>query len=412
MKPTKFLILILTSFTLLNCSDIKDVKYGKQIFYADYDALLSNDYLKLYDNDLFEIALPNLYANGTYKVIEDTIFFEYFKYTGKRNQAYLMKQGFVYELEKKEGKWIYSTHDTSLGIYNERSSQIYHPEPKYNLLILVESDTTVLRDFYNEFCGGKEFNAVNMFNAHVMNDFENWHSWYFPTPDSDTLVDRICIGHTEDDFLVLGLSFYGYSSAKKQSDNIKRVSELKELLNAKFNVISSCVQKIDYPYDTKETIKSKSDFEEAKNNNNATMKDSILKLPDSEDVLILRTDFSSDRIWDDLCQSIAKSGSELDFQPYVEYLNSKEYSGLNPEFILNRDKNYKHHFIFVVDKITIEHPEHPILCMDLYDKPGETFRVVPAEMWAVENNLSISNVDFEDFLNSIDEDGIYRGLKY
>jgi len=51
-----------------------------------------------------------------------------------------------------------------------------------------------------------------------------------------------------------------------------------------------------------------------------------------------------------------------------------------------------------------------VLVVDLYDEPGRSFRVVPQEAWSVENNLSISNMDFEEFADSVDADGVFRGF--
>ena len=62
------------------------------------------------------------------------------------------------------------------------------------------------------------------------------------------------------------------------------------------------------------------------------------------------------------------------------------------------------------DRITLAQPNYPILVVDLYDQPGQTFRVIPAEMWGVENNLSIANMDFEEFADAVDQDGIFRGF--
>ena len=41
---------------------------------------------------------------------------------------------------------------------------------------------------------------------------------------------------------------------------------------------------------------------------------------------------------------------------------------------------------------------------------GATFRVVPSEMWSVQNNLTISNMDWEEFTDNVDTDGIFRGF--
>jgi hypothetical protein len=31
-------------------------------------------------------------------------------------------------------------------------------------------------------------------------------------------------------------------------------------------------------------------------------------------------------------------------------------------------------------------------------------------MWGIENNLSIANMDFEEFAENVDDDGIFRGF--
>jgi hypothetical protein len=46
----------------------------------------------------------------------------------------------------------------------------------------------------------------------------------------------------------------------------------------------------------------------------------------------------------------------------------------------------------------------------LPDEPGRGFRVVPAELWGVENNLSIANMDFAEFAHHADPDGVFRGF--
>jgi hypothetical protein len=38
------------------------------------------------------------------------------------------------------------------------------------------------------------------------------------------------------------------------------------------------------------------------------------------------------------------------------------------------------------------------------------FRVVPQEMWAVENNLSLGNMDFKEFADAVGQDGVFRGF--
>jgi hypothetical protein len=35
---------------------------------------------------------------------------------------------------------------------------------------------------------------------------------------------------------------------------------------------------------------------------------------------------------------------------------------------------------------------------------------VPAELWSVENNLSLANMDFHQFADNVAPDGVFRGF--
>jgi hypothetical protein len=66
--------------------------------------------------------------------------------------------------------------------------------------------------------------------------------------------------------------------------------------------------------------------------------------------------------------------------------------------------------VFISDQITFTSSEQPVLVVDLSEEPGRTFRVIPSEMWSVENNLSIANMDYSEFADNADPDGIFRGF--
>ena len=69
-----------------------------------------------------------------------------------------------------------------------------------------------------------------------------------------------------------------------------------------------------------------------------------------------------------------------------------------------------HSFVIVADRNSLISPDRALLVIDLLDDPGRTFRVIPAELWGVNNNLSISNMFFSDFAHSVDPDGVFRGF--
>ena len=133
-------------------------------------------------------------------------------------------------------------------------------------------------------------------------------------------------------------------------------------------------------------------------------------LPETENSLLLRTDFSDDAAWAALCDA-AQAQSEEGFQARLECISDRAYDGLTIDQLAalartNDDLGY----IFLADRVALTNPEQPILVVDLYDEPGRTFRVIPREMWGVENNLSLANMDYSDFADNVDRDGVFRGF--
>lgn len=132
-------------------------------------------------------------------------------------------------------------------------------------------------------------------------------------------------------------------------------------------------------------------------------------IPETQDALVLRTDFTDDTAWDVLCTAIREPVEE--FQAYVTFVSDLEYEGRTTEELLALVPHSSDHtFMFIVDRTTFAHPDHPILVVDLLTEPGRTFRVLPSEMWGVENNLSTVNMDFREFADAVDPDGVFRGF--
>ena len=136
------------------------------------------------------------------------------------------------------------------------------------------------------------------------------------------------------------------------------------------------------------------------------------QLPQTENPLVLRTDFSNDASWRTICAEVQKPVGIFRFRANVEFLDDIEYAALPKEQLLKAaSENYSQTFIFIVDQMTIMHPEHPILVVDLYEGTGNEFRAIPSQIQGVENNLSIANMDFEEFAQAVDQDGIFRGFR-
>jgi len=135
-------------------------------------------------------------------------------------------------------------------------------------------------------------------------------------------------------------------------------------------------------------------------------------LPPTNDALVLRTDFTDDEAWRDVCDRIGQPEPEYGFVANVECVSDPRFDRLTPAALVDlarRDSQFRT-YLFAVDAVTISDPEHPVLVVDVHDNPGRTFRVTPAELWGIENNLSISNMDFFEFADAVDDDGVFRGF--
>jgi hypothetical protein len=136
----------------------------------------------------------------------------------------------------------------------------------------------------------------------------------------------------------------------------------------------------------------------------------LLPEKDSSNAYVIRTDFSSEDRWSQIAGEIrgAMSAIEID----VCFIEDRTYENASEEEILPAlIGNDFHTFAFIVDRVSIESRESIVLVMDLFDEPGRTFRVIPDAMLSIQANLHLANMDFEDYADSTDLDGVFRGFE-
>jgi hypothetical protein len=132
-------------------------------------------------------------------------------------------------------------------------------------------------------------------------------------------------------------------------------------------------------------------------------------IPQTEYPVVLRTDFTDQAAWERIREAVRNQpdGCEV----YVEFLDDPGYSGAAKEQLLSLlPADYPHPILFVVDATAITGADHPILVVDLAVSPGREFRTVPAQVHSIEANLSIANMDFEEFADAVDPGGVFRGF--
>jgi hypothetical protein len=137
-------------------------------------------------------------------------------------------------------------------------------------------------------------------------------------------------------------------------------------------------------------------------------------LPFTKDTPVIRTDFEDDAAWKAICDLIRQPWREAgqDFYACVDFIDSPIFRNRTEQELLTMaPPDYWHSFLFVVDKTSRESAETPILVLDLRAEPGRAFRAIPSEVPGIENNLSIANMDFYEFADNVDHDGVFRGFK-
>lgn len=100
-----------------------------------------------------------------------------------------------------------------------------------------------------------------------------------------------------------------------------------------------------------------------------------------------------------------------EFYAHVDFLDDITFRGLSKDALVALvPQNYQHSVLFVVDATTVSQEEFPILVVDLHAEKGRSFRAIPSAIQSIENNLSISNMDFFEFANAVEKDGVFRGF--
>jgi hypothetical protein len=133
-------------------------------------------------------------------------------------------------------------------------------------------------------------------------------------------------------------------------------------------------------------------------------------IPAGGDTPLIRTDFADDAAWRDLARAAGAESAD-GFRANLALIEDRAFEGVEADALARRAAaDTRHACLFVADATAMTHPERPLLCLDLRP-PGRVFRIVPGELWGVENNLAIANMDYEEFADAADADGIFRGFR-
>jgi hypothetical protein len=137
----------------------------------------------------------------------------------------------------------------------------------------------------------------------------------------------------------------------------------------------------------------------------------MLRLPSSEDSLLVRTNFADDDAWG-RARSAALAENGDGFRAYVRVVDERAWEGAQWEQVRGAAIASREHaaVLFIVDRLALA-SEHPILVLDLSGESRPPFRCIARELWSVDNNLNIANMDWDEFANTTDDYGVFRGFE-
>ena len=136
----------------------------------------------------------------------------------------------------------------------------------------------------------------------------------------------------------------------------------------------------------------------------------MLRLPITDNSLLVRTTFSDQKRWEDALSVVLKE-NEDGFRAYVDVVDDNAWDGVIWEQIRQAalEANDQAAVLFIIDRAALE-PGYPVKVIDLDEESRKPFRCIARELWGVENNLNISNMDWEQFAECTDDDGVFRGF--
>ncbi|MFG3173378.1 DUF6924 domain-containing protein [Streptomyces sp. NPDC048200] len=133
-------------------------------------------------------------------------------------------------------------------------------------------------------------------------------------------------------------------------------------------------------------------------------------LPCTLEALVVRTDFSKAGLGEALRAALSAPSAD-GFLANGVLVDDLSYKDVTPEVAVGLvPGGYQHPLLVLADSVTAASTELPLLVVDLRHEPRRCIRVVAAALWSIENNLSGANMDFEEFVDAVDDDGVFRSF--
>ncbi|MBP0480979.1 DUF6924 domain-containing protein [Sagittula salina] len=117
---------------------------------------------------------------------------------------------------------------------------------------------------------------------------------------------------------------------------------------------------------------------------------------------LIRTDFDDDTSWEALVET-ALRGNDMGFAAVFDLVEDDTFDGADADTIIDAFPDDP--VLYLADEHAMGDQSWEILVVEA--DTGAEFRVRAADVWMVENNLSTGNMDFEEMLEQVGEDGVF-----
>ncbi|MEU6601835.1 DUF6924 domain-containing protein [Streptomyces flaveolus] len=137
-------------------------------------------------------------------------------------------------------------------------------------------------------------------------------------------------------------------------------------------------------------------------------------LPQHEDTLLIRTDFSDEEAWQTLRAVVTTPAEEDGFLAVLHIVDDPAYRDLTTEQIVALAPA-EDDLLILADRQALSGSGMPLLAVlksedETPEQGFDELRVAAAALWSVENNISFANMDWEEFVEAADDDGVFRGF--
>jgi hypothetical protein len=124
---------------------------------------------------------------------------------------------------------------------------------------------------------------------------------------------------------------------------------------------------------------------------------------------LIRTDFSSEATWQAIVDTTTQENSD-GFVANLTVVSDLAWTSASVKDVRTALAGDEEGVVaFVFDSAAASDEKHSLLCINLTSKKVRTMRVLPSEVWSVENNLSLGNMEWSDFASALKE-GVFEGF--